>query len=53
MLKMPTVFGSSVLYHVKELCEDMLSEKKTAACVAFRSTSSYNIEIIVDIDMYK
>jgi len=28
MLRIPTVFGSSVLYHVKELCEDMLSEAK-------------------------
>lgn len=26
MLKTPTVYGSSVLYHVKELCEDMLGE---------------------------
>ncbi|NLT15560.1 MAG: response regulator transcription factor, partial [Clostridiales bacterium] len=26
MLRRPTVFGSSVLYHIKELCEDMLSE---------------------------
>lgn len=25
MLKISTIFGSSVLYHVKELCEDMLS----------------------------
>lgn len=28
MLKATTVFGSSVLYHVKELCEDALNEKK-------------------------
>lgn len=26
MLRLPTVFGSSVLYHIKELCEDMLAE---------------------------
>jgi len=28
MLKISTVFGSSVLYHAKELCEDMLSDPK-------------------------
>lgn len=29
MLKTVTVFGSSVLYHVKELCADILDEAKT------------------------
>lgn len=36
MLKASTVFGSSVLYHVKELCEDMLSEARGSAPL-FRS----------------
>jgi DNA-binding CsgD family transcriptional regulator len=51
MLKMSTVFGSSVLYHVKEICEDMLSEKKTADCVAFRSASfkTGNGSLLTDI----
>lgn len=29
MLKVITIFGSSVLYHVKELCEDVLDNRKT------------------------
>lgn len=39
MLKMPTIFGSSVLYHVKGLCEDMLSEQKTNDKTVLRTTS--------------
>jgi len=27
MLKMPTVFGSSLLYHIKEICTDLLGDK--------------------------
>ena len=38
MLKITTVFGSSVLYHVKELCEDILSSSKGSARVLLRSS---------------
>ncbi|HWR55765.1 MAG TPA: helix-turn-helix transcriptional regulator, partial [Negativicutes bacterium] len=37
MLKIPTVFGSSILYHVKELCEDMLPNVQGGARVQLRS----------------
>ncbi|NSW92107.1 MAG: helix-turn-helix transcriptional regulator [Firmicutes bacterium] len=37
MLKTPTVFGSSVLYHLKELCEDMQSDIKNGSPVLLRS----------------
>lgn len=37
MLKTPTVFGSSVLYHIKELCEDIVADSKTGAAVSSRS----------------
>lgn len=37
MMKIPTVFGSSILYHVKELCEDMLSDVKSGAKMLQRS----------------
>lgn len=37
MLKIPTVFGSSVLYHMKELCEDMLSDAKASGKALLRS----------------
>lgn len=40
MLKTVTVFGSSVLYHVKELCADILDDEKTRkGGNAFLSTS--------------
>lgn len=38
MLKITTNFGSSVLYHVKELCEDMLSAAKDDVRVLLRSS---------------
>jgi DNA-binding CsgD family transcriptional regulator len=31
MLRLPTVFGSSVLFHIKERCEDMLSDSNGGA----------------------
>jgi len=37
MLKMPTVFGSSVLFHAKELCEDLLSDTRSSARVLQKS----------------
>lgn len=36
MLKISTVFGSSILYHVKELCEDMLADQKEKAEVTIQ-----------------
>jgi DNA-binding CsgD family transcriptional regulator len=39
MLKLSTVFGSSVLYHLKEFCEDMLAEQKGGSCAAYQQTS--------------
>ncbi len=37
MLKTTTVFGSSILYHIKELCEDMLCVTKDGAHMPHRS----------------
>lgn len=37
MLKTSTIFGSSVLYHLKELCEDMQSEVRNGSPVLLRS----------------
>lgn len=37
MLRAPTIFGSSVLYHVKELCEDILANDKDRDPAAHRS----------------
>ncbi len=51
MLKMPTVFGSSVLYHVKECCEDMLSEQKEDSRAVFRQTSFKTVKGILLADI--
>ena len=39
LLRMSTVFGSSVLYHVKEFCEDLLSEKPGTASISQHDTA--------------
>jgi DNA-binding CsgD family transcriptional regulator len=51
MLKMPTVFGSSVLYHVKEFCESIFVDQKGESGVIFRQTSlkTGNRILLVDI----
>ena len=55
MLKAATIFGSSVLYHVKELCEDMTSEIKSSVRTLQRSdvfkTDSGNLN--ADIVFYR
>ncbi len=51
MLKMSTVFGSSVLYHVKELCEDVLSECKEDSGAALRQTSIKTEDGILSVDV--
>lgn len=38
MMKITTVFGSSILYHVKELCEDILSSANGSTRVLIRSS---------------
>ncbi len=55
MLRIPTVFGSSVLYHVKELCEDLLSDEKAGDPApqrtgAFKTASG---KLHADILLYK
>ncbi len=49
MLKLSTVFGSSVLYHVKETCEDMLPEVAAGQRVQRRpatlKTESGNVSV--------
>lgn len=37
MLKTQTVFGSSILYHVKQLCEDMMPNEKNNSRLTLRS----------------
>jgi DNA-binding CsgD family transcriptional regulator len=51
MLKTPTAFGSSVLFHVKELCEDLLSDTKGGAPLLLRSGSfkTPNGNLLADI----
>ncbi len=55
MLKAATIFGSSVLYHIKELCEDMMPEIKGSVRTLQRSdvfkTDSGNL--IADIVFYR
>jgi len=41
MLKTVTVFGSSILYHIKEICEDMLNSKEEK-----HGNASYKTQII-------
>ena len=55
MLKIPTVFGSSILYHVKELCEDILSETKAGARTLLRSGvfKTGNGNLAADILFYR
>lgn len=53
MLKMPTVFGSSILYHVKELCIDILGDRtiKNSQSSIFKSklVKTPDGEIKIDI----
>ena len=47
MLKIQTVFGSSVLYHLKELCEDLYSNtddsSKMQDCFKILKTNTGNL----------
>ena len=48
ILKTTTIFGSSVLYHVKELCKDTLNDgKKSSKSVLKTQYGNLQIEIIV------
>lgn len=51
MLKTQTVFGSSILYHVKQLCEDMLSDARGSSTLTLRSGAwkTNNGNLLVDI----
>lgn len=51
MLKVSTVFGSSVLYHIKEICEDLQSEQTKGTGIALRQTSiqTQNGTLLVDV----
>jgi len=44
MLKSTTVFGSSILYHVKELCKETLADRKDS-CTAILKTQYGNLQI--------
>lgn len=51
MLKTPTVFGSNVLYHVKEMCEDLLSESRENPAVISRQSSLRTNSGMLSIDL--
>lgn len=55
MLKATTVFGSSILYHIKELCVDILSNEadQNSSNAIFQSTllKTHNGDIKIDIFM--
>ena len=58
MLKITTVFGSSILYHIKELCADILDDEsgKGNGCVTYRSTvlkakdNDVKVDILIKTD---
>ena len=51
MLKIPTVFGSSVLYHVKELCEDLYGNADGSSKLqdCFKILKTNNGDLMADI----
>lgn len=51
MLKIQTVYGSSILYHIKELCEDLVSTQKRIDAVALAEEvySIHDGEICVSV----
>jgi DNA-binding CsgD family transcriptional regulator len=51
MLKTQTVFGSSILYHVKQLCEDMMTNAKSVSPLTLRSETwkTNNGNLLADI----
>ena len=51
MLKATTVFGSSILYHIKELCEDILAESVKGVSLMQRTASLKTVQgmLLVDI----
>lgn len=53
MLKLSTVFGSSVLYHIKEICSDLLHDEVTtrreSALMVSKMLKTGNNELQIDI----
>ncbi|MEA4894599.1 MAG: helix-turn-helix transcriptional regulator [Oscillospiraceae bacterium] len=49
MLKTQTVFGSSVLYHVKQLCEDMITNAKSVPTLRSETWKTNNGNLLADI----
>lgn len=51
MLKISTAYGSSVLYHVKELCEDILASNQGGITVSLRTETlkTHGEEVTIDI----
>lgn len=52
MLKYSTGFGSSILYHIKELCEDMLSHSSPGVTLTFKTVTLTTQGEELQIDIY-
>jgi len=52
MLKIQTIFGSSILYHVKELCHDMQNNSKDTLIVTLNSETYKTAVGALCIDVY-